>query len=88
MVDMRDRLRHVTVPTLVLSGAHDRTTSAASAHELARALPACEEVVLPRTAHMIPYEEPEAFLAALAGFLDRHAGRAGGHGVRASSPPT
>jgi proline iminopeptidase len=71
MTDLRDELRTVDVPTLVLSGAHDRTTPAASAHELASILPRCEEVVLPQSAHMLPYEEPEAFLAALTAFLTR-----------------
>ena len=56
---------------LVISGAHDRTTPAESSHELAEALPSCEEHVLGNSAHMLPYEEPEAFLSALRGFLAR-----------------
>lgn len=71
MLDLRDTLRGFDRPVLVLIGAHDRTTSPASAHELAQLLPRGEEVVLPNTAHMIPYEEPEAFLQALGGFLAR-----------------
>jgi len=72
MADLRDALRSVHVPTLVLSGAHDRTTPAASAHELALILPDCEEVVLADSAHMLPYEQPQEFLAALCAFLERH----------------
>jgi pimeloyl-ACP methyl ester carboxylesterase len=72
MIDLRDELRTVPVPTLVLSGAHDRTTDPASAHELAELLPSCEEVVLAGSAHMLPYEEPAEFLAALTGFLAHH----------------
>ena len=34
MSDLRDDLRSVQRPTLILSGANDRTTPAASAHEL------------------------------------------------------
>jgi len=71
MKDLREELRSVSVPTLILAGARDRTTAAASAHELAQLLPDCEEVVLPRSAHMIPAEEPEAFVAALTAFLAR-----------------
>ncbi len=71
MLDLRDELRSFEKPVLVLIGAHDRTTSPASAHELAQLLPRGEEVVLPHTAHMIPYEEPHAFLSALRGFLAR-----------------
>jgi proline iminopeptidase len=71
MVDQRALLRSFPKPVLVFIGAHDRTTSPASAHELAELLPNAEEIVLSRTAHMIPYEEPELFLAALRKFLAR-----------------
>ncbi|MFN0156174.1 MAG: alpha/beta fold hydrolase [Gaiella sp.] len=70
LVDQRPALAGFSKPVLVLSGAHDRTTPAASAHELAVAIGA-EEVVLQHSAHMLPYEEPAAFLAALRGFLGR-----------------
>ena len=72
MLDLREELRTMTRPTLILSGAHDRTTPAASAHELTAILPQCEEIVLSESAHMLPYEQPEAFTAALADFLGRH----------------
>jgi pimeloyl-ACP methyl ester carboxylesterase len=71
MVDQRAALSTFPKPVLVLIGAHDRTTSPASAHELAELLPNAEEVVLTQTAHMIPYEEPDLFLAALRKFLTR-----------------
>lgn len=71
MVDLREELREVHRPTLILSGAHDRTTRASSAHELVAILPQCEEIVLADSAHMLPYEQPAEFVAALAGFLDR-----------------
>lgn len=70
LVDQRPALAGFSKPVLVLSGAHDRTTPAASAHELAVAIGA-EELVLQHSAHMLPYEEPAAFLAALRGFLGR-----------------
>lgn len=72
MLDLREQLRSVSRPTLILSGAHDRTTAAASAHELTAILPSCEEIVLDSSAHMLPYEQPAEFTAALAGFLERH----------------
>jgi len=71
MLDLREELRRVSRPTLILSGANDRTTPAASAHELVAFLPHCEEVVLQDCAHMVPYEQPERFTTALAGFLQR-----------------
>lgn len=72
MEDLRDELREVEVPTLVLSGADDRTTPASSAHELATILPHCEEVVFAESAHMMLYEQPDAVTAALLDFLARH----------------
>ena len=72
MSDLRDDLRSMQRPTLILSGANDRTTPAASAHELVALLPQCEEIVLPNCAHMVPYEQPDAFTAALGSFLRRH----------------
>ena len=71
LVDQRDVLRSFSRPVLVLSGAAHRTTPAASAQELADAIPTAEHVVVDDAAHMIPYEQPEAFLAALRGFLAR-----------------
>jgi proline iminopeptidase len=71
LVDQRDVLRSFTRPVLVLSGAADRTTPAASAQELADAIPTAEHVVIDDAAHVIPYEQPEAFLSAMRGFLAR-----------------
>jgi pimeloyl-ACP methyl ester carboxylesterase len=72
MLDLREDLRSVMKPTLILSCADDRTTPAASAAELTAFLPHCEQIVIPDCAHMVPYEQPDAFCAALASFLDRH----------------
>ena len=82
LVDHREELRSLERPVLVLSGAHDRTTPAASAHELAEAIPGAEEVVLADSAHMLPYEEPDAFLAALRAFLARISTGSRGEGTR------
>jgi len=71
LVDQRDTLRSFTRPVLVLSGAEDRTTPADSAHDLADAIPGAQEIVIPNAAHMVPDEQPEAFLAALRAFLAR-----------------
>jgi pimeloyl-ACP methyl ester carboxylesterase len=69
--DRRDELRLVERPVLVLSGEYDRTTSPASAHELAELLPNAEEVVVADAAHMLLYEQPDAALGALRRFLGR-----------------
>jgi pimeloyl-ACP methyl ester carboxylesterase len=71
LLDLRPVLDTFTRPVLVLSGEHDRTTPATAAQELVEAIPGAEHVILPGVAHMIPYEAPEAFHAALTGFLAR-----------------
>jgi pimeloyl-ACP methyl ester carboxylesterase len=67
--DWRDALCRCAVPTLVLSGAHDRTTATVSAHELAELLPNADEAVIADAAHVAIYEQPDATLAALRTFL-------------------
>jgi proline iminopeptidase len=69
LTDLRDELQSFSKPLLVLSGALDRTTPAASAQELVDAIPIAEHVVIDGCAHMIPYEQPEAFRGALRAFL-------------------
>ncbi len=69
MEDLRGQLRDFRKPVLVLSGEHDRTTSPASAHELAQLLPYGKESVIPDAAHLMLYEQPEATLDALRAFL-------------------
>jgi proline iminopeptidase len=71
LVDHRDALRTFSRPLLVLSGVHDRTTPAESAQELVDGIPTAEHVVIDGAAHMIPYEQPEAFHGALRSFLSR-----------------
>ena len=58
LVDNRERLSELDIPVLVLSGEHDRTTPAASAHRLAELLRDADEVVIPGAAHMLLQEQP------------------------------
>lgn len=71
MEDLRDSLRDFRKPVLVLSGERDRTTSPASAHELAVLLPNAHETVIRNAAHLMLFEQPEATLDALRRFLQR-----------------
>lgn len=65
-LDLLDRVEHLTVPTQVLYGSHDRLTPKAHALRLAEALPDCEAAVeLPESGHMGPLERPDAVNAAL-----------------------
>jgi pimeloyl-ACP methyl ester carboxylesterase len=71
MEDLREPLRDFRKPVLVLSGERDRTTSPASAHELAVLLPNATEAVIADAAHLMLFERPEATLEALRRFLQR-----------------
>lgn len=74
---LRDRpdatpgLRDVAVPTLVLVGEQDGVTPPAKATALAQAIRGAEVVVIPGAGHLANLEQPEAFNAAVRGFLER-----------------
>jgi len=63
-----DRLGDIRVPTLLLSGAHDEATPAivAAIHDR---IPQAEWIVFAESSHMPHIEQPEAFAAAVRGFL-------------------
>jgi proline iminopeptidase len=56
-------------PVLVLGGGRDALTGVASVHAVAVDFPRAETVVLPEAGHFPWVDEPEAFRAAVAGFL-------------------
>ena len=72
-LDVEDRLGEIAHPVLVLSGRHDRMTTAAAAEFMARNIAGAELVVFERSAHMAFIEEPAAYVAAVRDFLDRRA---------------
>lgn len=63
----------IVVPCLIVVGLHDELTPAC-AMRMHHALPDSEIKVFPNSSHMPLYEEPEAFFAALGGFLAKHRG--------------
>jgi pimeloyl-ACP methyl ester carboxylesterase len=64
------RLAGLAMPVLLAVGARDAASRQAS-HELAAALPHAELVVVPDAGHVVNLQQPAAFNAALAGFLER-----------------
>jgi pimeloyl-ACP methyl ester carboxylesterase len=74
--DYRSILPRITVPTVVIVGDQDRVTPVAMSDELTAAIPGAEEIVLEGSGHLTNVEVPDAFNAALAGFLDGRAERA------------
>lgn len=67
--DSSSLLRSITVPTLVIGGEEDSITPPADAERMAAAIPGARLVILPGAAHLSNLEQPEAFNAAVAGFL-------------------
>jgi 3-oxoadipate enol-lactonase len=63
--DVRDRLRDVTAPTLVVAGAGDPATTVDMVRLLADGIPDSEFVVVPGAAHLPNFTHPEAVNAAL-----------------------
>jgi L-proline amide hydrolase len=63
-----DQLHRITVPTLLLSGAHDEATPAIVG-AITERIPHAEWVLFPNSSHMPHVEEPFAFRCAVRGFL-------------------
>ena len=66
--DVRARLRELTMPTLVLRGAHDLSTAAIS-KTLTAGIPHAREIVFEQSSHTPVLEETERYLRSLREFL-------------------
>ena len=72
-LDIRDQLKAVTVPALVLVGAMDEATPPPMSRELAAGLPNATLVELPGLAHVPQLQAPEEFMQAIRPFIDQPA---------------
>ncbi len=70
--DRRAALPHITVPTLVITGEHDRTAAPEVARRMAERIPGACLLTVPDAGHLLPMERPAAFNAALLAFLRPH----------------
>jgi pimeloyl-ACP methyl ester carboxylesterase len=68
--DSTAALAGITVPTLVLVGAHDAITPVEESRKMAEALPNARLAIIPDAGHLAPLENPEAANEAMLGFLD------------------
>ena len=68
-LDLRDAVRGLHIPTLVLAGKLDEATPAAMARELAGLLPNARFEELPGLAHVPQLQDTAAFVAVAGGFL-------------------
>ncbi len=64
-----ERLQHITCPSLVVSGEHDRTVPLQQSLRLASELPGAGLAILPDCGHLPQEECPHTFLLALHRFL-------------------
>jgi proline iminopeptidase len=67
--DVREALPSVTVPTLVLAGAHDWVTPLTQSQLMDQLLPNSTLVVFDDSGHMPHIEENEKYLAAVRDFV-------------------
>jgi pimeloyl-ACP methyl ester carboxylesterase len=68
---LENRLKTMSLPSLVITGEHDLTVKTEESIRLAHELPCAELVVVPDCGHLPHEEQPEAFLAAVRNFLKR-----------------
>jgi pimeloyl-ACP methyl ester carboxylesterase len=68
--DATPQLPTIHVPTLIVVGEEDTVTPRAAAEEMHRGIAGSELVVIPGAGHLTNLEQPSAFDAALARFLD------------------
>lgn len=68
-MDLRQRLKEITVPTLVLVGRHDFITNVAMAEEIARHLPDARLEIFEDSGHFLLVEEPGKFHRVLRQFI-------------------
>ena len=69
ILDYIDQLHKIVCPTLVLAGAHDWICPPDHSRLIAEKIPRAHLKVFAESSHSIPVDEPEAFLAAVRGFL-------------------
>ncbi len=67
--DLEPLLHRLAVPTLVICGEFDQATPPALNKAIADKSPGAKYVELPGCGHCPPLEQPEAFLAAIKGFV-------------------
>jgi 3-oxoadipate enol-lactonase len=71
-LDLRDAVRDLHIPVLVLAGELDEATPPAMARQLAELLPDAIFAELPGLAHVPQLQDTAAFVTAAGGFLSGH----------------
>jgi 3-oxoadipate enol-lactonase len=66
--DLSERVRQITVPTLVISGELDEATTPGDGERLASSIPGARFVLLRGASHLLSVEQPLQVASAIAGF--------------------
>jgi proline iminopeptidase len=69
--DVRPRLCEITVPTLVLTGRHDKIAPPDASDEIVRGIEGAEQVIFEESGHRLMREENAKFLRTVQGFIRR-----------------
>jgi pimeloyl-ACP methyl ester carboxylesterase len=70
--DRREQLPRIAVPALLVAGSDDKTAPAAIMRKMADKIPGADYVLLEGCGHLGQLDQPDAFNAALEGFLVRY----------------
>jgi len=68
--DARPRLAEIRCPTLVIAGAEDGTLGPQPTRYLADHIPSARLAIIPRSRHVTPIDQPEAFNRTVLNFLE------------------
>ena len=71
-MDLRELIRDIRLPTLVIVGDKDPATPPEMAEEIRSRIPGARLEVVPDAAHLLNIEQDVVFDAALTSLLDRH----------------
>jgi 3-oxoadipate enol-lactonase len=80
--DASDGLGEIRVPTLVIVGSEDTVIPPSESEALAKAIPGAQLMVLPHAGHLVAWEQPATFNAAMENWLAW-----GSEGQKASKGP-
>ena len=69
-MDLRPRLKNITVPTLIIVGRHDFITNVSMAEEMAKNIPNARLEVFEDSGHFAFVEEPEKFYRVIKEFVE------------------
>jgi len=69
-MDLRPRLKDITVPTLVIVGRHDSITNVSMAEEIVKSIPRARLEIFEDSGHFVLVEEPEKFYRVIKEFVE------------------